>query len=91
MYRWNRVQAYGRIERFDGWISFIMHHPKPAAVSQGSQRRSELENFGGSLLFAVANFYLGGLTFYIAGWLAEVVLEDGAFAPFVCAAERRHK
>ena len=25
-----------------------------------------------------------------AGWLAGVVLEDGAFAPLFCAAERRH-
>ena len=25
------------IEQFDGWISFIMHHPKPAAVSLSSQ------------------------------------------------------
>ena len=25
-----------------------------------------------------------------AGWLADVVLEDGAVAPFFCAAERRH-
>ena len=25
-----------------------------------------------------------------AGWLAEVVLEDGAFVPLFCAAERRH-
>ena len=25
-----------------------------------------------------------------AGWLAEVVLKDGAFAALFCAAERRH-
>ena len=25
------------------------------------------------------------------GWLAGVVLEDGAFAPLFCAAKRRHK
>ena len=25
-------------ERFDGWISYIMHHPKPDAVSLRSQR-----------------------------------------------------
>ena len=29
------------MKRFDGWISFIMHHPKPAAVSQGSLRARE--------------------------------------------------
>ena len=28
--------------------------------------------------------------FINAGWLAEVVLEDGAFAPLFCVAERRH-
>ena len=37
---WNRVQHYGRIERGDGSISFIMHHRKPAAVFPGSQRFS---------------------------------------------------
>ena len=35
---WNRVQYYGRIERGDGSISFIMHHRKPAAVFPASQR-----------------------------------------------------
>ena len=34
---WNRVQHYGRTERFGGGISFTMHHPEPAAVSQRSQ------------------------------------------------------
>ena len=38
--QWNRVQHYGRIERFGGSISFIVHHPKPAAVSRRSQSMS---------------------------------------------------
>ena len=38
---WNRVQHYGRIERGDGSISFIMHHRKPGAVFLASQRCSE--------------------------------------------------
>ena len=38
---WNRVQDYGRIERFGGSISFFMHNRKPAAVFPASQRCSE--------------------------------------------------
>ena len=39
--RQNRVQDYGRIERFGDSISFIMHHRKPGAVFPASQRCSE--------------------------------------------------
>ena len=37
--RRNRVQHFGRTDRFDGGshLDIVMHHPKPAAVSQRSQ------------------------------------------------------
>ena len=34
--RWDRVEQFNRIERFRGWISFVMHHQRPAAVDQRS-------------------------------------------------------
>ena len=43
----NRVQDYGRIERFGGSISFIMHHRKPGAVLKGSPRCSEGDHRAG--------------------------------------------
>ena len=39
--RWNRVQRFGRTERFDGCSGLYMHYTKPGAVSLRSPRCSE--------------------------------------------------